>query len=112
MEVDELTIKVEVLTKSKTNFEKHTSGLQSSIADHTSRNEIVMLQYGEVSEECGKMMEEINDLRSQIAKKDEVNTSMIRSKSAIIEANDELKRTLDDETKGRNQMAHQLQARM
>ena len=110
MEVDELTIKVEVLTKSKTNFEKQTSGLQSSIADHTSRNEIVMLQYGEVSEECAKMMEEINDLRSQIAKKDEVNTSMIRSKSAIIEANDELKRTLDEETKGRNQMAHQLQA--
>ena len=46
-------------------------------------------------------------LRRQIEEKDAVNKQMVRTKSDLVHSNEELKRQLEEETKGRNVMAHQ-----
>ena len=109
MEVDELIVNVEILDKSKKNFEKQQASLKESIDVQKGRKAVIEAQFTDVSGECDLMMQEINELRRQIEEKDAVNSQMVKNKNTLIQSNDELKRQLEEETKGKNQMSHQLQ---
>ena len=53
---------------------------------------------------------ELNDLRRQIEEKEALNAQMVRNKNSLGQTNDELKRHLEEETKTKNALAHQLTA--
>merc|ERR1712131_328012 len=99
MEVDELTVNVEALTKSKMAFEKQARNLEDTISDYKTKNESLEVQVAEVNNDCAKMSSELNDLRRQIEEKEALNAQMLRNKNSMTQTNDELKRHLEEETK-------------
>ena len=99
MEVDELTVNVESLTKSKLNFEKQARNLEDTISEYKLKNESIEGQLAESNNECSRMSMELNDLRRQIEEREAMNSQMVRNKNSLGQTNDELKRHLEEETK-------------
>ena len=110
MEVDEFTVNVEALTKSKMGFEKQARNLEDTINNYKTKNESLEVQVNEVNNDCAKMSAEVNDPRRQIEEKEAVNAQMLRNKNSMTQTNDELKRHLEEETKTKMSLSHQLQA--
>merc|ERR1712131_391396 len=96
--------------KSKMAFEKQARNLEDTINDYKTKNESLEVQVNEVNNDCAKMSSELNDLRRQIEEKEALNAQMLRNKNSMTQTNDELKRHLEEETKTKMSLAHQLQA--
>ena len=56
------------------------------------------------------MASEINELKRILEEKEALNGQMTRSKNSMQQSNEEIKRQLEEEVKGKNALSHQVQA--
>ena len=111
MEVDDLTSTIETLAKMRVSQEKHLRGLEETAADLQTATETSDRQLNEAAALKARQITELNELRRVLEEKEQLNSQLNRQKNSGNQQMEELKRTLEEETKSKNVLAHQVQGR-
>ena len=108
MEIDDLMATVETLAKSKSSYEKQGRVLEEQFSDVKSRYEDREKEISEAQALKARQMTEINELKRTLEEKDTISNQLVRSKNSINQSNEEIRRALEDESKAKNVLQHQV----
>merc|ERR1711937_630903 len=108
METDDLVANVEAMTKSKQSFEKTCRSLEEQAADAKAKYDENEKSLTEANAKKARMASEINELKRILEEKESLNGQMTRGKNSMQQSNEEIKRQLEEEVEGKNELMRQL----
>ncbi|XP_075889839.1 myosin-4-like [Nelusetta ayraudi] len=110
MEVDDLSSNIEVMVKSKINYEKLCHSLEDQLSDFKTKQEENSRLISEINAQRAKLLNENGEVSRLLEEKEAVLSHVQRAKLAFSQQAEELKRQVEEETKSKNALAHALQS--
>ena len=91
-------------------YEKQCRNLEETAVDAKAKHDDHEKNLNEANAKKARMASEINELKRILEEKEALNGQMTRSKNSMQQSNEEIKRQLEEEVKGKNALQHQVQA--
>ncbi|XP_038590917.1 myosin heavy chain, fast skeletal muscle-like [Micropterus salmoides] len=110
MEIDDLSGNIEVMVKSKINYEKLCHSLEDQLSEYKTKHEENTRLITEINAQRAKLQNENGEFSRLLEEKEAILSQMSRAKLAFSQQIEELKRHVEEETKAKNALAHALQS--
>ncbi|XP_076000474.1 myosin heavy chain, fast skeletal muscle-like [Genypterus blacodes] len=110
MEIDDLSSNMEVVAKSKANFEKICRTLEDQLTEMKTKNEENVRQLNDINNQKSRLQTENGEMGRQLEEKDSLISQLTRGKQAFTQQIEEYKRHLEEEIKAKNALAHAVQS--
>ncbi|XP_039991906.1 myosin-4-like [Xiphias gladius] len=110
MEIDDLSGNIEVMVKSKINYEKLCHSLEDQLSEYKTKHDENTRLVTEINAQRARLQNENGEFSRLLEEKEALLSQMSRAKLAFSQQVDELKRQVEEEAKAKNALAHALQS--
>ncbi|XP_070783618.1 myosin heavy chain, fast skeletal muscle-like [Enoplosus armatus] len=110
MEIDDLSGNIEVMVKSKINYEKLCHSLEDQLSEYKTKHDENSRLITEINGQRGRLQNENGEFSRLLEEKEAILSQMSRAKLAFTQQVEELKRQVEEEGKAKNALAHALQS--
>ncbi|XP_033500848.2 myosin heavy chain, fast skeletal muscle-like isoform X2 [Epinephelus lanceolatus] len=110
MEIDDLSVNMETVAKTKVNLEKTCRSLEDQLLELKTKNDENMRQICDLTNQRARFQAENTECSRQMEERESLISQLTRGKQGFTTQIDELKRLIEEETKAKNALAHSLQS--
>ncbi|XP_070708589.1 myosin heavy chain, fast skeletal muscle-like [Pempheris klunzingeri] len=108
MEIDDLSSNMEVMVKSKINYEKLCHSLEDQLSEYKAKHDENTHLINEINAQRARLQNENGEISRLLEEKEAILSQMSRAKLTFTQQIEELKRHAEEETKAKNALAHAL----
>ncbi|XP_029292965.1 myosin heavy chain, fast skeletal muscle-like [Cottoperca gobio] len=110
MDIDDLSINMETVAKTKMNLEKTCRSLEDQFMELKTKNDENLRQMSDLTNQRAHFQTENAEYSRQMEQRESLISQLTRGKQGFTTLIDELKRRIEEETKAKNALAHSLQS--
>ncbi|XP_039680167.1 myosin heavy chain, fast skeletal muscle-like [Perca fluviatilis] len=110
MDIDDLSIDMETVAKTKVQLEKICRSLEDQLMELKTKSDENMRHISDLTNQRARFKTENAEYSRQIEERESLISQLTRAKQGFTTRIDELKRLIEEETKAKNALAHNLQS--
>ncbi|XP_033998754.1 myosin heavy chain, fast skeletal muscle-like [Trematomus bernacchii] len=110
MEIDDLSVNMETVAKTKVNLEKTCRSLEDQLMELKTKNDENLRQMSDLNNQRARFQTENAEYSRQMEERESLISQLTRGKQGFTTMIDELKRQVEEETKAKIALAHSVQS--